>query len=135
MKNIFNWSSNPQTLSAWSQQVKYVDAYGSQVWLKNGKLHRSDGPAIIYSDGIGIWYKNGLRHRDGGPAYFDPLTGDQIWYRDGEAHREDGPAVIQDGRIPRWFLNGIELEGVDTQKKFEQYMKNYREGQYDVGTL
>lgn len=37
---------------------------GRKIWLKDGKLHRIDGPALIYEDGIeeywlnGIWYPN-----------------------------------------------------------------------------
>jgi hypothetical protein len=36
--------------------------------LKNGKLHREDGPAVEYADGSKKWYLNGKLHREGGPA-------------------------------------------------------------------
>ena len=32
---------------------------GTQEWWQNGKLHREDGPAIIYPNG-GPWYQNGI---------------------------------------------------------------------------
>lgn len=37
-------------------------------WRRNGKLHRDDGPALIYSGGEQIYYKNGFVHREDGPA-------------------------------------------------------------------
>lgn len=39
------------------------------VWYKkNGRFHRTDGPAIIYSDGTECWYQNSKLHRIDGPA-------------------------------------------------------------------
>ena len=33
---------------------------GSQLWFKNGKHSRKDGPSEIYINGIQFWYKNGV---------------------------------------------------------------------------
>lgn len=30
-------------------------------WLVNNKLHREDGPAAIYCNGVKVWYINGAR--------------------------------------------------------------------------
>lgn len=50
---------------------------GTKQWLKDGKLHREDGPAVItYSD-----------------CYDDEIRGMQ-WYQNGKLHREDGPASL-----------------------------------------
>ena len=38
--------------------VEYYDGVGS--WLVNGKSHRLDGPAVDYSEGGGAWYVNGV---------------------------------------------------------------------------
>ena len=54
----------------------------SKYWFLNGKLHRTDGPAIEYADGTKRWYLNG------------------------EYHRIDGPAVEYPDGTKRWFLNG-----------------------------
>ena len=35
---------------------------------KDGRLHREDGPAIEYSNGLKYWVKNGKLHRVDGPA-------------------------------------------------------------------
>ncbi len=55
---------------------------GSKGWLKDGKYHRDDGPALEFGNGR------------------------KCWYKDGECHREDGPAVeYEDGR-KEWWLKG-----------------------------
>ena len=41
-----------------------VDDYGKQQWYRNNKLHREDGPAIIYSDGEKKWYLEGKDYRE-----------------------------------------------------------------------
>lgn len=40
---------------------------------KNGRLHREDGPAVIWEDGDQEWFINGVLHRLDGPAinYFN----------------------------------------------------------------
>jgi hypothetical protein len=32
---------------------------GIQEWWQNDKLHREDGPAIIWANGTQSWYQNG----------------------------------------------------------------------------
>ncbi len=44
---------------------------GSEEWYKNGKRHRTDGPAVEWFDGTRFWYKKGLPHREDGPAIED----------------------------------------------------------------
>ena len=51
---------------------------------EKGQLHKTNGPALIWSDGRKEWWINGKRHR------------------------EDGPAVEWDDGIKSWYLNGIE---------------------------
>jgi len=56
---------------------------GNKVWLLNGELHRTDGPAIEQADGLKEWYFNGKKHRVDGPAseWPDDL-GDAWWFND-----------------------------------------------------
>ena len=63
-----------------------IKANGTQYWHKNGKLHRENGPAILYPDGLQYWYKN------------DKL------------HCEDGPAVLYVSGYHTWWLNGMKYE-------------------------
>ena len=42
---------------------------GIKIWSnEEGKLHRDDGPAMIWADGTEEWFFNGKRHRTDGPA-------------------------------------------------------------------
>ena len=61
----------------------YFTEDGGEAWFQNGKYHRMDGPAIIWSNGTKEWYQNGKRHR------------------------EDGPAIIWSGERNAYFLNDI----------------------------
>ena len=72
------------------------------------RLHREDGPAIVFPDGSQEWYRNGDLHREDGPAVINP-DGEQYWYRNGKCHRDDGPARIwPDGR-QEWYRNGARI--------------------------
>ena len=39
-----------------------IDEYGTQRWYKNGKIHREDGPAVIYADGFQAWWLYGKNY-------------------------------------------------------------------------
>ncbi len=72
---------------------------------EHGKLHREDGPALIWPDGTQKWYWHGEPHREGGPALIW-LNGAQIWCLHDKYHRENGPAVIMPDGRREWYLNG-----------------------------
>ena len=57
-----------------------------------GRLHRLDGPAVIYANGTRMWYIDGDLHRSDGPAV-EWADGDREWYVHGELSRDDGPAI------------------------------------------
>ena len=61
----------------------FICMYGSKHWCVNGKLHREDGPAIEYANGIKEWYVNGLLHRKDGPA-IEEKDGTKEWYVNGK---------------------------------------------------
>lgn len=48
-------------------------------WILNGKIHREDGPAVIYRNGGQFWYLNNKPHREDGPAFTHP-NGNNKWY-------------------------------------------------------
>ena len=39
---------------------RFQKEIGSKRWFHNGKLHRENGPAIIYPSGFKYWYLNGM---------------------------------------------------------------------------
>ena len=62
---------------------QWIDGDGYEVWVKDGKWHRTDGPAVIRTDGLMQWRVDGFLHRDDGPAVVNP-DGDIDWYFRGE---------------------------------------------------
>jgi hypothetical protein len=61
-----------------------IDGQGTQRWFNlDKKLHREDGPAVLYVDG------------------------DQVWYINGKLHREDGPACVGNNGYREWWINSI----------------------------
>lgn len=94
---------------------------GIKAWYQNGELHRLDGPAIEYPNGDKSWYQNGKYHRLDGPAT-ENINGDKYWYQEGQLHRTDGPAVEYSDGTKRWWVNGKyfgnSAEGY-TQEEFE----------------
>jgi hypothetical protein len=66
-------------------------------WYLDGKLHRTDGPAVIWPDGTQAWWLNDQRHRTDGPAVIWP-DGQRDWWLNDQRHRTDGTQA--------WYLNG-----------------------------
>ncbi len=79
----------------------WIEPNSEQRWHQHGRLHRDDGPAVIWFGGFQEWYQHGKLHRDGEPAVIWP-DGTLRWYQHGERHRDDGPAVIKSDGEQRW---------------------------------
>jgi hypothetical protein len=58
------------------------------MWYKHGKLHRENGPAIVWPDGSMMWYQNNLWHNTNGPAmiWFD---GTKDYYLNGGQYTKE----------------------------------------------
>ena len=83
-----------------------TDSNGSKIWKnKEGQVHRTDGPAIIYADGTQVYYIEGQWHRTDGPAVIYPDGGVE-YYKNDEYHREDGPAVIYPDGTEEYWVDG-----------------------------
>jgi hypothetical protein len=87
--------------------TKTMNKYGTIFYELNDLFHRTDGPAIIYTDGTKKWYKNGFLHRIDGPAV-EYADGGEIWYADNRLHREDGPAAKFANGEKYWYKKGIQ---------------------------
>lgn len=79
----------------------------------NHKLHRDNGPALIWNDGSVEWWQHGRRHRVGAPALIY-TNGAEEWWINGKRHRIDGPAYIGNMGIRFWCLNGNIVDNRDT---------------------
>ena len=53
---------------------------------QDGQYHRTNGPAVIWPDGLQAWYRNGLLHREDGPALANVHV--CYWYLDGQVVSE-----------------------------------------------
>ncbi len=96
-----DWSMNEHNLPDGS----YIDSDNDVCYVKNGKIHREDGPAKEWPSGHKEWYINGKRHREDGPA-IEWVNGGKDWYKNGKRHREDGSAMeYADGRKEWWVDN------------------------------
>ena len=58
-------------------------------WYRNGLLHRDDGPALEYDNGIKEWYCDGLLYRDDGPA-IEYADGAKEWWQNDQLQRREG---------------------------------------------
>lgn len=91
----------------WEDKVKtmsIVTTVGNDKRWTNpcsGKLHRTDGPAVIRHNGDEEYHVNGLLHRVDGPA-MNFVNGQQQYYRYGHRHRVGGPAVISNIATEYW---------------------------------
>jgi len=83
--------------------IIYVN--GDKFWYINGKIHREDGPAVEYNSGTKEWWINGKIHREDGPAVIK-ANGTKLWYKNDKLHREDGPAVEYFDGTKGWYING-----------------------------
>lgn len=51
---------------------KFANSHGDEIYFKDDKIHREDGPAIERTDGTKAWYFEGKLHREDGPALIYP---------------------------------------------------------------
>ena len=90
------------------EPVCETDIWGNNRWYLNERLHREDGPAVIYANGTQLWYIDGNMHRINGPAVIHP-DDTQEWCVNNQRHRIDGPAVIHPDDTQEWFINDMDI--------------------------
>jgi len=77
--NMLKITSRRQIPKNFTGIVEYED--GNKVFLKEGKYHRTDGPAIEWLNGTKLWYIEDKRHRIDGPA-IEWSDGSKEWWID-----------------------------------------------------
>ena len=104
------------------ESLKYrieVNEYGIHKYYNSAnKLHRDNGPAVIWADGTKFWYQNGLRHRTDGPA-IEWANGTKEWFQNGQRHCIDGVAIDYANGCKRWLIHGVEM----SEAEFNQRVK------------
>jgi hypothetical protein len=58
-----------------NNELSFIDQSGNKYWYLDGKRHRVDGPAVIYSVGDKYWYLNGKNYSY--EEWFNKLTPEQ----------------------------------------------------------
>ena len=97
---------------------------GAIYYYSGRKLHRKNGPAIIWPDGSKQYYVNGMLHREDGPAIISSL-GFNYYYIHGICHREDGPAVVgADGLVIVYCLNGKKYSKEEFELRASKFLFN-----------
>lgn len=76
-----------------------TNAVGDKFWIQDGRVHRTNGPAIEYHNGIKVWCIRGQVHRTDGPAALvsDHTSGDEYrivpteeeWWIDGRRYNKE----------------------------------------------
>ena len=66
----------------------YKDETSSNTRDYTKVLHRTDGPAIEYADGVKSWYIDDKSHRTDGPAVEWPNSS-RAWYVDDQHYTEE----------------------------------------------
>ena len=95
---------------------------------KSKQFHRTDGPAVEYSNGDKFWYVEGKPHRTDGPA-IERSSGTKEWYVEGKLHRLDGPAMEWSNGSKFWFVEGKQYSEIEFMHKLypvkkPEYLKN-----------
>lgn len=88
--------------------------YHHEAWFRNGSYCRDNGPTYI-TNAVTRWHLDNKLHRTDGPAVVWK-NGRQDWFQNNVLHREDGPAIVSPSGECRWFLHGIEFSALEHQQ-------------------
>ena len=84
-----------------------VDTNGDKYWHQDGKLHRTDGPAIEYADGTKSWYQDDKLHRTDGPA-IEFASGDESWFIKGKEYtKKEFDAIVNVPKVKELTMSEI----------------------------
>jgi len=113
--NLYDYHNNIKDLHGYNLPFA-IEQDNNIKWYINDKVHKEDGPAVIWENGKKEWYQNGKRHRIDGPAIIYD-SGRTEWYQNDKLHRDDGPAYIHVKGKEKWYLNGIEYSEEEWKNK------------------
>jgi len=82
-KNEAFYYIDPSGNDQWIMDGIVTTIEDKEYWIKDGKLHRDDGPAIITSYNHKVWIQNGKLHRLDGPA-IEWWDGNESFYIEGK---------------------------------------------------
>ncbi len=79
-------------------------------FVDNLKLHRLNGPAYVNEDFLTEWRKHGMLHRTDGPALLYS-TGEEFWYINDKNITDEVNRWIKENNLPNWtvWYNSIKI--------------------------
>ena len=103
----WNWWGHPYPYRN-HRNRRQMDWYDIEYRNTENQLHRIYGPAYISTIfKIEVWYKEGKMHRENGPCYTrGPIN---VWMYEGKPHRLDGPAVIELAGPKQYWIHGVRM--------------------------
>ena len=99
---------------------------GGIQYYKDNKLHRLDGPAVIFESGLRWWFKEGKFHRTNGPAIYNTRErSTRIWFQEGKRHNTYGPAVEYTNGNYKYYIRGVWIDGIEEFEriKIREFLK------------
>ena len=82
-----------------------IDVIGTKRWHNElGQLHRTGGPAVIYTYGDQVWYFNDKLHRTDGPAITLSGGTQEYWIHGHKLTEEEYYDIIQSEEHLNWYL-------------------------------
>ena len=112
---VYRDKGDPETISVKNIVIRNKNNARITYYL-NGKLHRENGPAVIFVDSDGRrckeYWQHGKYHREDGPAIVYGRRYKE-WLIEGKYHRENGPAIImgegEPDELREYWVNGEEV--------------------------
>lgn len=89
---------------------------GIQVSLNLGKVPSIGNGRQVLSGGTVVWFRNGKKHRSAGPAEKNDRSGYEAWFQNGLLHREGGPAVTHKTGVTEYWKNGKLIRKEEAKK-------------------
>jgi hypothetical protein len=93
LKGCSEWEDNMKTIDLGNGAEYRISDDGNKYWYLNGKLHRTDGPAIESEYWGNHWVVNGRPHRTDGPAVERPDG--KEWYVNGKEYTEEEFEIVK----------------------------------------
>lgn len=101
--------------TVYTQGGVYDLTYDEWFSFDESLLHRSDGPAVEWSDGKKEWWVKGKLHRLEGPAVIESDDTKEWWVK-GKRHRLDGPAIEMPDGLQMWYIYDKQLNRIEVEK-------------------
>ena len=99
-----------------SESIMNVGVYATTWRTVDGILHRTDGPAVIWVNGVKDWYLHGRFHRTAGPARESPFGLDEWWINGEQLTEEEFNERTKQAQAPGYDVRAHNVGSSDYAK-------------------